>query len=391
MLDHRTAYISDQQYPIEKADSEQVVNTVSALAAEGMDIQLVIPRNWRNFGTPKQKRLQRLQDFYGLRNGLHPRELIHLPMSNLRLEKYTHGIIAPIWVKLLGYDIVYTRNPLPALVASWLGLKVVFETYRVYGRSQRLSTMLIRSLARSQNLLGIITHSSPSRKSLLQCGLDKDKVRVIHNGFNPELFKKSMSREEARRQLGLSGDTRIACYSGRLDREKGVGFLLELAARTPEITYLFIGKSQQDARGWIEQTAAKGGLQNIRVMPWLSQDKLVPYFYASDVLLIPPTAAPLVQHGKTVLPLKLFLYMAAGRPILAPGLPDSAAILNDSNAILVEPDNLEHAATRIRQVFSNPEWAESLARQAESDSQHYTWPGRAKQIIAFFLERLSAS
>lgn len=51
------------------------------------------------------------------------------------------------------------------------------------------------------------------------------------------------------------------------------------------------------------------------------------FFYGrlpADVLVIPPSADPLQQFGRTVLPLKVFQYLAAGRPIVTGEVPDTA-------------------------------------------------------------------
>ncbi len=383
---YKTAYISDQHYPIEKADSEQVVNTVAALAAEGVDIKLVIPKDWATFGIPKDKRNARIKEFYQLNNGFSTSEILQLPLSRLRVEKYSHGILAPIWAKLSGYQIVYTRNPISAIIAMLLGFQVIFETYRIH--DSRLARYLSR-LTNSPKFLAMITHSQPSKESLIKAGAMEVKVTVIHNGFNPTIFNKSISKQEARRKLGLNETQKIACYSGRLDAEKGIQALLELAGKTPEITFFFIGKTQINDELWIQEFAESKNFRNIKYLDWMPVDKLVHYLLAADVLLIPPTADPLLKHGKTVLPMKLFMYLAAGRTILAPTMPDMMPILNDRNAVLIKPDNLNEAAEKIRQIFAKPEWATRLAKQAYLDSKTYTWQNRARKIISFLNERLN--
>jgi glycosyltransferase involved in cell wall biosynthesis len=385
----RVAYLSDQQYPNEKADAEQVVNTVSALAAEGLDIRLIIPRGWRTLGVPKRRRVEKLRGFYGLAESLRTTELITLPSLPLRPEKQTHGILAPLWARLGGYQLVYTRNPLPAYVATLLGLPVVFETYRIHRSTSPVGRWLGR-WSRSRRLLGIITHSSISSDGLVGCGVEPNKIRAIHNGFNPALFEDALSRAEARRRLGLPVDGKIACYAGRMDRRKGIGSLLELAQRTPEITYWLIGKSQQDREGWVARWVAEQGVTNVRRIPWMTEESLVEYLWAADALLIPPTAQPLHRYGKTVLPMKLFKYLAAGRPILAPELPDTEDVLNDRNAVLVAPDELEAAADAVRRIVDDAALSTSLATQARTDARDLTWEARARRIIAFIEERLSA-
>ncbi len=387
---YKIAYISDQQFPIAKADSEQVMNTVSALAAEGVSIPLIIPKSWRNLNVAKEERLQTLRDFYHLSNGFDFHELLHLPLSKLRLEKYSHGVIAPLWAKRAGYEIIYTRNPLPAFVSVKLGMKTIYETYRIYGgRNQGLGKWLARQTHGDQ-LLGIITHSQPSKDSLLQLGALEDKIAVIHNGFNDALYAEPLTKIEARRILNLDETQNIACFSGRLDREKGVDALVQLAAKTPEVNFYFIGNVQKDADDWIEKMAAEKNLRNVHRLPWMNLGKLRYYLFAADVLLIPPTAAPLLKFRKTVLPIKLFQYLAAGRVILAPALPDTQAVLNERNAVLVAPDNLEAASAGLRRVFSDRTWSDALAHQAREDSENYSWKRRAMKIISFIHARLQA-
>ena len=365
------------------------MNTVSALGCEGVDICLVMPRDWRTFGQRKRSRLERLKAFYHIDDDLLITELISLPPTpRLRAEKYTHGILAPIWAKLDGFRIVYTRNPLPAYMATLLGLQVVFETYRVH-RPRTVLGMWLRRWSRSRRLLGIITHSTISSDSLLRCGVSEEKIRAIHNGFNPALFEEELSREEARRRLRVPVDQKIACYAGRVDRRKGIGSLLELARRTPEITYWLIGKAQQDRDGWVTNSLAEMGLSNVQRIPWMTEGSLVEYLWAADVLLIPPTAQPLRKYGKTVLPMKMFKYLAAGRPILAPRLPDAEDVLNEKNAVLVEPDDSCAAADAIRRIMTDAGLWTALASRARADARDLTWEARAGKIIAFIDERLN--
>jgi glycosyltransferase involved in cell wall biosynthesis len=132
------------------------------------------------------------------------------------------------------------------------------------------------------------------------------------------------------------------------------------------------------------------GLRNVTRLPWVPIRQLVPYLYASDVLVIPPSAAPLVDYGRTVLPLKTYLYLAAGRPILAPALSDTKGVLNPENAALVEPDCPDDAQHTIERLMSDHDWAHALGKQAKIDSERYTWQKRAQRIVGFLEGRLRA-
>ena len=89
----------------------------------------------------------------------------------------------------------------------------------------------------------------------------------------------------------------------------------------------------------------------------------------------------MAEFGSTVLPLKLFLYMAAGRPIIAGDTPDVREVLtHGANAFLCRPDCLESLVAGVRTLLGNEELAAELARAALAGSRAFTWEKRAQAI-----------
>ena len=125
-------------------------------------------------------------------------------------------------------------------------------------------------------------------------------------------------------------------------------------------------------------------------MPWQGPAALPAWLHAADVLLIPPSRAPLEQYRNCVLPLKLFAYLAAGRPILAPEAPDTAELLRDGeNALLVPPGDPAAAAAALDRL-REPGLAARLGAAAAALATELTWDKRAEKIEAFLAARLSA-
>ena len=112
------------------------------------------------------------------------------------------------------------------------------------------------------------------------------------------------------------------------------------------------------------------------------------YLAAADVLVLPNSAKavnPRYQVYATydTSPLKLFEYMASRRPIVASGLPSIKEILNESNAVLFEPDNSDSLVRGIEQVFENQEASHARADQAQQDVAQYSLRNSARAILNF--------
>ena len=107
--------------------------------------------------------------------------------------------------------------------------------------------------------------------------------------------------------------------------------------------------------------------------------------------MLPNTAQAAISREHTS-PLKLFEYMAAGRPIVASDLPSLREVLrHGDNAWLVQPDDPAALAQGIQHLLAEPALAARLAAQAQEEVQAYTWEQRAERILSFVEGHVSAS
>jgi glycosyltransferase involved in cell wall biosynthesis len=99
----------------------------------------------------------------------------------------------------------------------------------------------------------------------------------------------------------------------------------------------------------------------------------------ADVLVLPnPRSAISNAHTS---PLKLFEYMASGRPIVASDLASIQEVLRDGeNAVLVEPGNPQALVAGIRKIKDDPDLAQRVAAQAAQDVREFTWARRAERL-----------
>ncbi|MDZ4864773.1 MAG: glycosyltransferase family 4 protein [Gemmatimonadota bacterium] len=375
----RILYSYDTPMPNTGADTEQVVNTVAALARRGLDMGLLLPGPRSGPGDAAE-----LRRYYAV-TGEFTVDLLRWQGHGLRgVEKWSHALRAPYHPRAADADLVYTRN----LPGAWrllrAGRRVVYEHFRPWGDQIPPLQPFLRAVLLHPGLVGAVFHSEHTRRSYERIGIPVERMLVAHNGWDPARMEPRLERAEARSRLQLSANRFIVAYSGRMNLRKGLDVLLEVARRAPELDLLLIGS---EGDGPVE--AAARALPNVRVVPWQHASAIAPWLYAADVLVIPPSLAPLERHGNTVLPLKLFLYLAAGRALLAPRAPDTAELLtHDRNAVLVPAGDIDATVAALRALAADPARARVLGDAASATAGGLTWAARAGRIESFLRARL---
>ena len=362
---------------------EQSVNTAAALARRGIQVTLLMPRL---AGDPEVS-AEELRAYFEVEGDF---RLVQ------RRAAFASELFVPslIWLRqvfrdeaLKGADLLYSRIPAMLAFGRYAPLPFATDHYRPWPDDWPWLRPIVRGTARRRHSLGFILHSEYAAASYAKAGVPTEQLLVAHNGADPKRMQPRLGKMDARQRLGLPAARPILLYAGRINREKGLDSLLALAGRRPEVLVVLVGS---EGDGPIEQKAAR--IANVRVEPWQAPGALAPWLYAADVLAIPPAAAPLRDFSNCVLPMKLFAYLAAGRPILAPFSPDTAELLkNGQNALLVPPDDPEAAAAGLDRLLGEPAFARDLGENARLLAEGLSWDDRAARIHAFLRERLEAA
>ena len=134
--------------------------------------------------------------------------------------------------------------------------------------------------------------TSPSQKGdeyFKRIGVNK-KFNLIPNSADLEAFDPAKTtvaqRQELRAQYGIAADRRIACFVGRLGKEKSVDVLLDDWARTivpqDKLHLLIVGDGPD--RAALEQQTRELGIGNMVTFTGLvPHDKMPAYFACCDI------------------------------------------------------------------------------------------------------------
>ena len=89
--------------------------------------------------------------------------------------------------------------------------------------------------------------------------------------------------------------------------------------------------------------------------------------------------------------MRLFEYLAAGRPIVASSTPAIKEVISSREALLYEPDDAENLADKARQAVAPGAQMAPLVSRAAHIARRLTWNERAKRVIHFIESTLNES
>ena len=393
MIALRVGYTCHDAFPSTNTNTQQIFWTTSEVARLGHQVDLCVPA--LNAGGDARAAIA---THYGSPGGLIPDALRFIAIGNAAsgttASRAWFDLRAPWRFSRRTHDLVWTRDPLAFATALQCRVPAVFETYRPdYAKSARFKPWRIATIGHSRRmgwvgehrLAGVIAHSRLARDAFVEAGVPAERVLVAHNGFAPALMEPRLMRDEARESIGLSGALPAVVYAGHVGPHKGTQALVALAAALPDIRFLIVGAGDEAERRWLAESAERAGARNITVISQVPLAAVARYLYAADCLLIPPTGEPLTRYRRTVLPMKVFSYLAAGRPILGPALPDLQEVLtHDETACLVPPDETGAAAAALRDLLLDSTRSRRLAANALAASREFTWDSRARKITSAF-------
>lgn len=176
---------------------------------------------------------------------------------------------------------------------------------------------------------------------------------------------------ELRARLGLAPEMRVVLYAGTFAAYQGLELLLggvkDLLASEPDVAVVCVGAGKEE-----EITAARrtlGLVDETRafLLPRVPRNELDAFFVMADVLVS--------CRGKGLnSPLKVFDYLAVGKPIIANDVPAHRAVLDETTAILVD-SNPSAFNEGILRVLREPFIAARLAAACRTYADaHLSWP-----------------
>lgn len=276
--------------------------------------------------------------------------------------------------------VVYTRS----IRVSWASVICGLTTFiELHDPLTPLRIAWLRYLLKTRRLPGLVATTEQLKADLIAAlpGLDPTHILVAGNAGPASALAQPAT------PLPHAGIFNIG-YAGSAFPGKGIEIVLACAALQPEVTFHIIGPT-------IAACTKIGTVPpNVVIHGHLPYPQVIGYLKSMDALLLPNQRSVIIRSGADIgshtSPLKLFDYLASGRPIVASDLPVFAGILrNEDNALVVAPDQPEAFVTQLRRLRTDPMLAQRLGLCGQKDfAARYTWDQRAKRIYSFMTSTL---
>lgn len=325
---------------------------------------------------------------YGVNRNLHIQYL-----SNFRSEEFFSKSIGinGMDVKFEAYlkrnrshiKFVYARSFLITLTCIKLEIPVVMETHSSTIENEDFKKVI--KLAHLDSFKGIITIHEKLKSIYIKAGVPNKKVLVADDGFSINLF------ENLNSSYSTDNNNKKIVFVGGLYKEKGIDDIIDLSIlcqnrNDKNIVFDLYGGSKDQVNFWKSRAEQKGS-KNINFHGHIPNSQVPKKLSHADLLIMP---YPKLDHFSvmdisTTSPLKLFEYMAAGKPILSSKISATSKILtHEKNCYLAEPGDIEGLYRGLSKIFEDKDLNNKISKNALKDSSYYSWENRALRLLDFF-------
>lgn len=234
-----------------------------------------------------------------------------------------------------------------------------------------------------RNSDGIIGTNSVIIEDLIQkFRIPKRKLAVSLSPISYSQLKNLISRDKARKKIRINVKKPLIVYTGKLSiKLKEATYILQAALLLPQFQFLLTG-GKPDVVTHYKNRCRQLDLSNVTFTGYLWNYNDVRFYqFAADVLISYYSSHD--HYVRYNLPSKICEYMLTRNPIVTCDFPATKDILNNSNAIIVKPEDSAALAQGIKQAIENKEKARLIAGQAFDDVKQLTFKNRTEILLGF--------
>lgn len=363
----KLAYIPNAAMPTSAANNVHVMKMCAALVGAGVDVTLYSERDAGWSGSAEE-----LQESFGTFRSF---PVVFEQKDERGRENLLYRLVCRAIAD--GCTHLYTRSLEVALYACLADLPVILEEHKV---TKPENADYLQVVARSPALEKLVVISGPL--AALYRPIHRElhrKIVVMHDAADPP--SQAVASFPLRQAHGTSLNLG---YVGHLYPGKGAELSLEIARRMPNVTVHMLGGKPNDVKAWQEKARE---VPNIIFYGHRPHNEVDAFIASIDVCIAPFLRQVQVSGGKYNVadffsPLKIFEYMAHGKPIVTSDLPVLREVLTDGEtALMCDPDRPETFVAALEKLIADPALGKETGARAKSAfMRNHTWSRRAERV-----------
>jgi glycosyltransferase involved in cell wall biosynthesis len=272
-------------------------------------------------------------------------------------------------------DVIYVRimwSFIPMLLGKVFHIPVMLEVndspHRSYehiqsGFKRRLVHLIDRISYRLSKHILPVTFGIARDLELIE-NISPDRMTVLPSGANTDLSR-PLDKSYCCDELGLDPNNKYVGFIGTFYHYQGIDVLIDSASliikKYPDVIFLLVGDGPM--RPIWQKRITTLGLDPYFILTGFVPYENVPlYSGASDVCI-----SPYLREAAQFSPVKVFDYLACGKPVVISDVADVRIIFHESNAVLfIEPENPTELANAINTLLDSPKKRKIMGKKGRN-------------------------
>ncbi len=226
----------------------------------------------------------------------------------------------------------------------------------------------------------IVVVTNSFKREIVKKGISEDKIFVIKNGANTELFKPREKSAVLLEKLGFKGK-RVLGYIGTLGMAHKIDFLIDCIKGLDEYALMILGNGAEKES--LQQKIESENIKNVVLLDSVAKDEVAEYIALQDAALVNLRRSSLFT---TVIPSKIFETASMRIPILLGVDGEAREMVEEFGAgLFYEPENREDFLEKLNTLFSSDEVYEKCCDGGKQLARAYD----RKRLAAEMLEIIS--